>query len=219
MNNLFLDLNNTNEEIQENAVKKSVRQLIDREFKKELMHDLDLKHSIRKNTTRQETETKIFSLAWHKVVAASLIFVLASIFFFKNTSSFEMAQQYASTDIVKHPGLTKGVANNTMNITEAIKAFNEGNWIAAENLFEANASQDIASKYYQALACFYNKDYTKAISLMSDKKFKNSVFNQEVNWFLTLSYILSNNKKMAKEVVAGMKIEDWKYNEAFKMVK
>lgn len=218
MNNLSVLLNEApNFESKDAILKNAFEVISDRNFKNELEAELQEKYNIIKKT---ETRKSIFTLnkLWFSA-AAAIILVLVSVYFINLNLSNVDVNQLAMETKMRHPGISKGISDNSDNLHNAISAFNKEDWQKAISGFELESSTDIESQFFLGLSYFYNKQYQKSSEILSKPILENSLYKEEVNWFLGLSFYLSNDRSKAKGILSRIKAGEWQYDNAQKLLK
>jgi hypothetical protein len=229
MKDLKFLLNQTTSEIQEIELCKAIKKMHDLELKKEITialkkdfglfkNEIMSGHAIIDQSNQKKSNLRIIRNII-SIAAIFLILMFGFLYFNSENSSLELANQYAFAEIINHPGLTKGLLNDEQTEVDAIKLFNAMQWNEASIKFESVAKPTDATLFYSAMSYFYNKNYSAAIALFQNKHLSNSVFNQEVNWYLGLAYLLNNQANEASIVLSKIQPNDWKYKEARKLLK
>ncbi len=131
----------------------------------------------------------------------------------------EQAEIFAMAEAPIHPGLTKGANDVESMMREAISAFNNENWSKATETFGSINPATQESIYYQALSLFKNEKYEEAIQLFNNDDLSDSVYAEEVKWYLGLAYILNGNLEAGTDVLKRINSGEWKYEEAQKLLK
>lgn len=118
-----------------------------------------------------------------------------------------------------HPGNTKGIAEDNQARQTGIAQFNEQKFEEAAFSFSQIESKNLEAQYYQATALFYNKNFDQAIPIYRELQTKESSMAQEVNWFLSLSYLGNEDFPAAKRTLDGILENEWKYAKAQELLK
>ncbi len=225
MKNLNELLNSSDADVQEKELSSAIKSMLDKELKNDIMVSLKDKHGITKEhkkskIAQEKTSPKTINFKpWISAVAAALVLTFG-FYFIKSGSqtSEQLANQFAITDIVQHPGLTKGSNDENTKLADAIQYFNNKKWAeAAAELAKASPSDDV--DYYQAMALFYGEKYNEAIVLFKKDNLQKSVFAQEVKWFLGLAYLLNHQEKEGKKILTTIQPNEWQYSKAKELVK
>lgn len=212
----------------EMELRKAVNQVLNQELKQDFQNSLKQEYGISKDEGLAPTQSgsspvkknKLFRLKSIIGIAAAFILFISVYSYFKPSLNIsEKARQFAIAEILTHPGISKGIGENELIRREAIAAFNDRKWNVASSKFGALEEQSSESIYYSALANFYNKDYPESIRLFRNDLLSNSVFTEEVNWYLSLALILDNQEKEAQEILSNIKPGEWKYLEAQELKK
>ncbi len=115
--------------------------------------------------------------------------------------------------------MLKGESNTSENRRTAIRSFNAQNWSEAIRQFNALSTQDAESVYYSGMAMFYSKDYNSAITTFNNELLNDSVFDEEVRWYLGLAYILANQEEQGKQILKAIKYGEWNYEYSKELLK
>lgn len=218
MNNLSVLLNEANNfESQDAILKNAFEAISDRNFKNDLESELQEKYNIFK---KPNTKKSIFTInkLWFSA-AAAIVLVLVSVYFINlNLSNVDVNQLVMETKM-QHPGISKGISGNSVNLNDAISAFNKEDWQKAISGFELESSTDVESQFFLGLSYLYNKQYLKSSEILSKPLFENSLYKEEVKWFLGLSFYLSNDRSKANDVLSKIKVGEWQYDNAQKLLK
>ena len=196
----------------EAALSKGVRTLLDRDLRKEL--DAAIRQQINPSQVAHKAVVKkMLPLRWLSIAASFVVLVVAT-FWWLNQSPSVSPQQYAITDIMVHPGVSKGSGDSKPQRANAITAFNAQDWQAAIASWSATDLTTEESRYYLALSYFYAGQYNEANIRFATLTSANSVYSQEVKWFYGLSLILNGEKDRGKQVLSTIAQDEWHYKEA-----
>lgn len=210
MNNLKSQINNPDENISEKALSNAVSQMLDYTFEKELREDIPKRPLNSNNNGNRPNIRQLIKYAMVGI-AACMVFFIGYKLLNPSPNLENLSSQYASSAIVKHPGLTKG-ENDNLNLN-AINAFNIEDWESASQLFNG-LEQNLENQYYEGVSSFYNKAYTKAIFILKQEKFVSSVYSEEVKWFLANAYIQTKDLDNGLQVLESISKNEWKYDES-----
>ena len=228
MNDLKKNLNSSDPNIQDQAVQKGIKQVFDKKLRAELANDLQMQFGLQKEepmATEAKIEMKpkgkvISMRKWMAIAASLLILVFAYQWYMASGPSIqEQANIYAFAEQPIHPGAVKGGETLSENYTQALVAFNEGNWKSAFESFKSQVPMTTETAYYTALSAFQLKNYPEAINLLTNNVPEESVYGQERNWYLATALILNNQVADGKEILSQIKTGEWKYAEAQLLLK
>ncbi|WP_350284810.1 tetratricopeptide repeat protein [uncultured Croceitalea sp.] len=191
-----------------------VTQQMNAELRQRLAHTLKEEHGIRREM--EQKKGKIKYLNYMLAIAASITVLIALVFYPNGVddSPQVLAQQYLSEQPLSHPGTFKGATVVDEQRTQAIVAFNQGDFTKAIEHFEALTAPTAEDTYYLGLAHLKKGDYSRAITLLTENKTEGKRFVQEARWFLGLAYLTQNNTKNAVKELKAINKDEWKYDEA-----
>ncbi|MBP7642063.1 MAG: hypothetical protein KA767_01925 [Saprospiraceae bacterium] len=228
MNDLKKNLNSSDPNIQDQAVQKGIKQVFDKKLRAELANDLQMEYGIQKEepiATEAKIEMKpkgkvISMRKWMAIAASLLILVFAYQWFMTSGPSIqEQTNIYAFAEQPIHPGAVKGGETLSENYTQALVAFNEGNWKSAFEGFKSQVPMTAETAYYAALSAFQLKNYPETINLLTNNVPEESVYGQERKWYLATALILNNQVAEGKKILLQIKSGEWKYAEAQLLLK
>ncbi|MFZ1790001.1 MAG: CDC27 family protein [Saprospiraceae bacterium] len=228
MNDLKKNLNSSDPNIQDQAVQKGIKQVFDKKLRTELANDLQMQYGLQKEEHiasvgqfEMKSKGNVISIRkWMAIAASLLILVFAYQWFMASGPSIqEQANIYAFAEQPVHPGAVKGGETLSDNYTQALVAFNEGNWKSAFESFKSQVPMTAETAYYTALSAFQLKNYPEAINLLTNNVPEESVYGQERNWYLATALILNDQVAEGKEILSQIKTGEWKYAEAQLLLK
>ncbi len=201
-------------EERELVVKKALRQVIHIEQRKEWEQVLNHQHGI----TRIE-KNQLLKISWMKLltVAASFAaFIFAGHYFFNQQQTIQaLAQEYLAEVPVHHPGLSKGVSEqDEQNRQIAISLFDSQKYAGAIDKFNVIVKLSVQDQFYLGLSYLYYGEIDSAIPLFVELDKQTIQYREEVNWFLSLAYILNNDQSKAKIQLEQIKNGDWNFQKS-----
>lgn len=113
-----------------------------------------------------------------------------------------------------HPGITKGLTEDNQARQTGIAQFNKQNFKDAALSFSQIEVENTEDQFYQAMSFFYLKKSERAIPIFEQLLTKDSNFNEEINWFLSLAYVNKGDSASAKKKLLGIQETEWKFKEA-----
>ncbi len=190
----------------------------DDDLKQKWQETLSTEYGIHKNsnTTNRKRSSKYIKIFLAAAACIAVILTLQRSNAGSNSSS-ELAQRYLNDQEILHPGASKGLAEENLNRTLAIQAFNSQKYQKSIEYFESLVETSEEDKYYNALAFLLNKEYQEAIQKFEETN-KDS-FRQEVNWYQSLAYLLNNQEENAAELLQQINKTDWNYAKSQKLLK
>ena len=213
MKKLFkiLDLNLNSKEL-DDILEDVIQSKYDAELKEDWAKKLEQSFDVSKGSTDRKISfwrTRLFSLVIG-MAAAFLVLVIALHMFspFSETPQ-SLASSYIEALDISHPGFNKGVIEaTTENRKNAMKAFNEHNYMEATRYFSLIKSQHKSAQdvYFTGLASLLSENYEEAIQqftlVPTTKEAENYIAGS--NWFLSLSLLLNGEEENAKIVLADI---------------
>jgi len=216
----FLDKYNamTTTETKTEALQSFIKQMLTNRKKNDYAKKLENEHGVfwvnpqKVQKTPQRSRMVVLS-----GLAASLAILISSIMVFNLfNSNVELANQLIENDYFIHPGIEKGktLPDSEMRIL-AITAYGHRNFKEAAQLFSSIKSKSADDQFFSALSFLYDEQYKESIEAF---RVSNSVFREEVNWYLSLAYILSGDTEKALEILHKIKPREWNYLKAQKLL-
>lgn len=156
------------------------------------------------------------------VIFASVIMLLGLLAYFLISTTNQDPIQYAMTEVeqtITHPGITKGVSNDSEFRTKAIVAFNDSKFETAISNFMKIELPTDDDRFYTAMSHLYIENYPTAINGLKALSNKEILISQESRWYLSLAYILSNDTISAKSTLQAIGPADWNYQKATTLIK
>ncbi|MEM9361457.1 MAG: tetratricopeptide repeat protein [Bacteroidota bacterium] len=195
-----------------------VTQQMNAELRQRLAHTLKEKHGIIRSAERGNGKIKY--LNYMLAIAASITVLIALVFYpnWAGDSPQVLAQQYLSEQPLSHPGTFKGATVVDEQRTQAIVAFNQGDFTKAATHFNALEAPTAEDRYYLGLAYLKNGDYEQAVPLLVESKTKGKRFTQEAQWFLGLAHLALGNTESAINELKAIGKDEWKYKEAVSLL-
>ena len=213
LNNLIDESSSTAEQevVMAKAVSSYLSQRQKRRYSRKLAEDF--------NVYRTPTNLKRNRLNyyWISAIAASilLVAVVGPLIFNDAQSPFELAESYVEQDAFAHPGVIKGLSiSDEGNREMAIRFFENGDFIVSAEKFQAIIEPSTEDQFFLALSQLKSGEHSEAIISFEQLLDRPSAFNEEIRWYLSLAYILSNQTGKAEELLSNIGSGDWKYDEA-----
>lgn len=180
---------------------------------------LDFHHDIQRN--KEEKETGIFHFQNLKILlVAACISLLIAIPFFSNSAEDPqtMALQYLNDQEILHPGISKGTATENKTRILAIQSFNSKNYETAIGYYQNLETINTEDKYYYGLALLKNEKYIEALQQFESSAADSDRFQQELNWYQSLAYLLAGDSEKAEEVLQRIRPDEWNYEKAHSLL-
>ncbi len=180
---------------------------------------LSNKYDITRNENNSNKTIKFSNTLKIILATAACISILLTIQFFGASSNpSDLAQQYLNEQEILHPGASKGFEKRDENRTLAIQAFNNGDYDKSSKYFQSIETINDEDLYYEGLAFLLNSKYTQAIQKLETIE-SNERFKQELNWYLSLAYILDKQNEKAEKQLKQISSTDWNYLHAQELLK
>ena len=212
--------NTSNQEDKEQLLMQGIRAVLKEEHKKELENKLSEEYNVAKQRPK---ETKIRRL-FPKIAAVAAVILL--LFFFVRpdfgieNDSHSLAEQYVNEDQTLHPGVSKGITNESTTLqSSAIQQFNSGDFVSAAQSFSQLADVNDENKFYMALSQLKSGQHEQALQSFQEMDELDTVFDEEINWYLSLAYALNDDTGKALEQLREIKKDDWKFTEAQRLIR
>lgn len=205
----------TSEE-KELVVKKALRQVIHVDQRKEWERILADRYGVEKKEKKEVNSTRLYWLKAVSVAAslAALIFI-GNQYLNQSQTIQVLAQEYLVAVPVHHPGLIKGMSqHDEQNRQIAISLFDSQKYAGAIDKFNEITDQSYQDQFYLGLSYMYFGEMESAIPLFVELENKTSQYREEINWFLSLAYILNEDQKNAKKQLKKIKSGDWNYQKS-----
>jgi len=183
-------------------------------------------------TRLQQKKTKRIKRVYLWVTAAAaagILFFVIPPLLYQQESPKVLAHQLLEADIFPNPTIRKGL-EEVSEVSElrqaAATVYGLANYPEAQKLYAQiiGTPEAILDDYlYLGLSQLYVGQVRLAISnleralVLSEEK--EGRFNQELNWFLALSYLKNDNFDKAQKFLDKIKPRDWKYEEAQSLLK
>ncbi|AXT59647.1 hypothetical protein D1816_04510 [Aquimarina sp. AD10] len=171
---------------------------------------------------RSSLKKKLITLHPIKIIVASAacisLVILLQLFNFSSLNSYELAQHYLTTQEILHPGAPKGTFDESQDRILAIQAFNNKNYELSHSYYQKIESLTAEDLYYHGLALLLNDQYQEAIRKFEEQTKKHNSFKQEINWYLSLAYILNRENEKATSLLKQINTSDWNHQEAQKLL-
>lgn len=196
-----------------------VTQQMNAELRQRLAHTLKEEHGIIRGAERGKGKIKY--LNYMLAVAASITVLIALVFYPNRAgdSPEALVQQYLSEQPLSHPGTFKGTTVVDEQRTQAIVAFNQGDFTEAIVHFNALTLPTVEDTYYLGLAYLMDKQYELAIAELERILEKSNRFNQEIRWFLGLAHLADGSIEKGAIELRKIAAGEWKYKEAVSILK
>ena len=174
--------------------------------------------------TRNQFKIKRSSSKYIRILlaTAACISLIVLIQFLTNTSSisaYELAQEYIENQEILHPGASKGMVEGIENKSLAIEAFNTQQYSVAAGYFDKIQIPTEEDNYYHGLALLLDKRYKKAINMFQKGSKESERYKQEINWYLSIAYLLNKENEKAKTQLEYIQSSDWNYQQAQELLK
>lgn len=183
----------------------------DGELREELSEELASKYNISKG--KKEKKSTYKRLIIISTIAASLVIGWLTLSpFYSITNVESRALALLSDDASFHPGITKGIGNETLR-SDAIESFNKGDYSKAVSSFLQIEEQTEEDRYYTALAYLKNKQYDAA-SMRFQSLSGSRQYREEVAYYLVISQILNHQLQEALKTINLIKADEYKYRDA-----
>jgi len=208
----YQDLTNPSE--QEEYLSKLIKKQHDDELRERWGSMVDETPLKKEPRAKKNIYTKILAAF---VFIAIMALVLGKINFKKETETIQFALQEINDPII-HPGLTKGANLDNSTRTNGIVSFNAQVYDVAAKEFNNIKNKTAEDKFYLAMSHLYQKEYSDAIELLSGLSTGESDMNQESRWYEAIAYILNNDEESAMKILSTIDSNEWKYDEAKKIL-
>ncbi len=195
-----------------------VKQMLNNRKKNEYMKKLESEFGVRRDSPKKvQLPLKRSSIVYISGIAASLAILVISIAVFGLfDSNTRLASQLIENDYFIHPGIEKGISLPDSELrTLAIAAYGDRNFKEAAQLFSSIKSKSADDQFFSALSFLYDGQYEESIERF---EVSNQVFREEVNWYLSLSYILHGDTDKALKILYEIKPKEWNYMKAQKLI-
>jgi tetratricopeptide (TPR) repeat protein len=108
---------------------------------------------------------------------------------------------FALREAIPYPS-TGGILSAGANISNGMRAYQEGRYAAAIAYFNAELKErrSKTATFYLSMSYLQEKNYTSAISILEKIKFSDE-YPIETAWYLSLSYVLAGDKESARLVL------------------
>lgn len=203
----------------EAVLKEALRKVIHEEQKTIWEAKLKEEYNVSKtNTTPSRT------INWFKwsAVAASIMVLLyiGNDMMIQKQSAQTLAQGYLESEPLHHPGAIKGVSDqDQQNRLLAISLFDSKKYQEAIDKFNLIDQIDDQDTFYLGLSYLYTNQVDSAIPYFNALENNTTIYREEINWFLSVAYILNNNSAMAKSRLVKIENGEWNYQKAKKLLK
>lgn len=215
----FENYDEASPEEQDNAAGQAIRHLLDVQYRKQLTQKLEKEYGISAKANKSSRITPL-RLRRALLIAASVILIVGAYFIF--TGDTQSPQQYAMNLVadqqIAHPGNTKGDTYNIENRLLAIEAYQSKDYPKAATYFSNLSSPTSEDQYFLGLSYLYDKRYTNAALVFQQLTDDKADLEQEARYFLGLSHLLANDAPAATKALNKIKSNDWKYDEAQKLL-
>lgn len=197
-----------------------LQQKFDQELKDKWSKTIADQYQISKNHSKIENKKwNVRNLIlFSSSIAASVLFLVVWQYglYGNQMNSQEFALLELDEKLI-HPGGVRGDISDELIKQNAIQDFNAQDYAAAILHFNQMESTNIEDQFYLGLSYLYNKDYSKSVSTFENIQ-SGSALDQEVNWYLSLAYLLNGNDQLAKDKLNGFGEKEWKATEAKKLL-
>ncbi|MEM9545648.1 MAG: hypothetical protein AAGA77_06730 [Bacteroidota bacterium] len=165
---------------------------------------------LEKRKTHTSSKSHIIKLKTLLNVAAIVVSVLGSIFLIQYALSpvnpKSMAERYLEqTKVLGNPDITRKGATTAVELQiNANEAFVKEQYSLAAQYYEKYRSDNAFSaldQFYLGVSYLKTGELEKAISLFIEINSNDNEQIEEVDWFLSLTYILSNQNESAKPIL------------------
>lgn len=157
-------------------------------------------------------------------IAASILLLFSLLFFLyqetKQPDYLQLTDNYITTKRIHNiSAIKKGPSELEALRLNAALAFNKTIYEEAiDHYHKILRGEDIKTEdyYYLGLSYLYQGTPELAITyfLQGKAHSQGDLFYQEINWFLALAYIKTNQIKEARSVLTSIKSNEWNYNKA-----
>jgi len=163
------------------------------------------------------------------IKAAAVVLILSSgLFFLQNEISQPTTHEFAQilldkTTVFGNAEITRKEASEVNALRKkANQAYSKNEFKTSISLYETMRKNGILTdfdQYYLSVNYLRINDFHNAIKILSPLSQKDLTFSQEVNWFLSLSYILTLQDDKAKPILNSIvEHKSYKYKEAFRLL-
>ena len=207
------------EDHQENLIEKFIEQKFDLELREKWERQLKEEFQTSKSTPSTSKSIRRFNLSFLALAAGFLLLAVIGILLLTQSisrpgSAKQLATNYLAETEIYHPGSFKGQQASNISRDNAILHFNTQNYPEAIQNFLAIENKTSEDNYYLALSYFLNQDFDQAISGFEGLIISNSDFEEQINWYLSLSLLLSDKLNSAQKQLLSIEASDWNYKKA-----
>lgn len=224
MNNKLRKITDTHldEEEMDAILGKAIQAKFDAELRKGLEKSLRQDHNLTRENQRiglKERNGKRRLFVWAAVAASLAILILAwSVFYPSPGNVQELASGYLATSEIYHSGALKGNTHNEEARMQAIRSFNAGEYVQAEQYFSSIGEKTDEDVFYSGISSLYDKKYKEAIAKLQSLTGTESRYQEEANWYLAIAYILDGDQAAAKGLLSTMEPSSWNYDKTRKLL-
>ena len=205
---------------QDKLLQKGLKSIFDEELRASMSKKLQQEYGIGRT---HKGETKVVKMPLLRklmpIAAAVLLLISVFVWMIPSRSAQDLAMAWIQQQEVFHPGLTKGSQEVELNRTEAIQAFDATAYEKAASLFSAITNPTLEDRYYLGLSYFLGENYEAATEIFESMYPSDHQFEEEVQWYLALSYLMQNQNDKANTTLSNIQNEDWNYQEAQKLLR
>lgn len=205
--------------------KKLVQAKFDKEKKEQWSRLLEEEHGIKRKADKPKVTP--FSPRFLKAAAAIALIIVALFFYPRlvKPSLEQLADNYLKYEKFEGRSTRKGADEISLLRMQAMTAYDASKYQEAIGIYnkilelEKNSLDD---RFYLALNALYLKKYENAIHYFLEARTMgadgNDRFREEINWFLSLTYLKSGAPEKAKIELAKISVNEWNFEKAQQML-
>lgn len=220
MKSFYEKYQNSPEESKDGLLSGAVNKMLDKQLLSEIEAELSVEDpvAIQKNILPSRRR-------WLRVTLAAAASIAILVIGYINLSDAgdvsNLTNKYLSESVPTHPGVEKGASEQaTKNRMEAIKSFNDGDYVSASELFNQIPTRDEEDNYYLALSSLYAGQHAEAIPMFQNLlQNENSKYTEEINWYLVSAYVLNADYENATKQLGQINPGNWNYDKAQRLLK
>ncbi len=130
----------------------------------------------------------------------------------------ELASDYLAASEIYHSGASKGNTDNEEARAQAIRSFNAGEYVQAEQYFSSIGEKTEEDIFYSGIASLHIKKYEEAIAQLESLTGSGSRFQEEAEWYLAIACILYGDLETARGLLSKMAPSGWNHDKARKLL-
>lgn len=188
------------------------------------------KKLVQEHKVVRNSKKRFLNIPFRAVAIAASVLLLIGLIpvlgLFQNSTT-DLLAEYTIENPYPNKLIRKSATESVPEIRlEATEAYNQKNYeVAIENyrLLQSNQTANLEDLLYLGLSQLYEKETSMAIATLEEAQNRSKIeqrFEQELDWFLALSYLQNKENEKAKKVLQKIiNQKQWRMTDAQKILK